>query len=188
MEPVRQGPALQADVPRPLPPGLLEDLPVLTLDLMLRTEGLPPITRQMMLLDESFFNPVEWTGTMPHMNWSSTGQEVSWILRDPDAGTENMDVTWRFSPGDLVRVRLRNDEGARHAMQHPIHFHGQRFVVLSVDGEANAHRAWKDTVLVPVGSEVEILLELSNPGAWMIHCHIAEHLASGMKMVFEVDQ
>ncbi len=186
--PVPAGPASQADVPRPTAPDLLEALPVLTLDLMLRTKGLPAITRQMMLLDESYFNPVEWTGTMPLMNWSSTGQEVSWILRDPDAGTENMNVAWSFSPGDLVRVRLRNDEGARHAMQHPIHIHGQRFVVLSVDGEVNNHRAWKDTVLVPVGSEVEILLEVSNPGAWMIHCHIAEHLASGMKMVFEVDR
>jgi suppressor of ftsI len=182
------GPGSEADVPAALPSELQADLPLLTLDIMLRTEGLPAITGQMMLLDQSYFNPVEWTGTMPHMNWSSTGQEVSWILRDPDAGTENMDVAWSFSAGDLVRVRLRNDEGARHAMQHPIHFHGQRFIVLSVDGEANNHRAWKDTVLVPVGSEIEILLEVSNPGEWMIHCHIAEHLASGMKMVFEVDQ
>jgi FtsP/CotA-like multicopper oxidase with cupredoxin domain len=35
---------------------------------------------------------------------------------------------------------------------------------------------------------VDILLELSNPGDWMLHCHIAEHLESGMKMVFRVDE
>lgn len=178
----------QADVPAPIPEGLLEDLPQLTLDLVLETEGLPAITEQMMLRDQSFFNPVEWSGTMPHMNWSSTGQEVNWILRDPEMGAENMDVRWRFRAGDLVRVKLRNDGAARHAMQHPIHFHGQRFLVLTVNGEENQHRAWKDTVLVPVGAEVELLLELSNPGSWMIHCHIAEHLSSGMKMVFEVDR
>lgn len=178
----------QADVPAPIPEGLLEDLPQLTLDLVLETEGLPAITEQMMLRDQSFFNPVEWSGTMPHMNWSSTGQEVKWILRDPELGAENMDVRWRFRAGDLVRVKLRNDGAARHAMQHPIHFHGQRFLVLTVNGEENQHRAWKDTVLVPVGAEVELLLELSNPGSWMIHCHIAEHLSSGMKMVFEVDR
>lgn len=178
----------QADVPAPIPEGLLEDLPQLTLDLVLETEGLPAITEQMMLRDQSFFNPVEWSGTMPHMNWSSTGQEVNWILRDPEMGAENMDVSWRFRAGDLVRVKLRNDGAAGHAMQHPIHFHGQRFLVLTVNGEENQHRAWKDTVLVPVGAEVELLLELSNPGSWMIHCHIAEHLSSGMKMVFEVDR
>ncbi|MFL5606351.1 MAG: multicopper oxidase domain-containing protein [Gemmatimonadaceae bacterium] len=26
----------------------------------------------------------------------------------------------------------------------------------------------------------------SDPGQWMLHCHIAEHLEAGMKMVFEV--
>jgi suppressor of ftsI len=33
---------------------------------------------------------------------------------------------------------------------------------------------------VPAGGAVDILLELSNPGRWMLHCHIAEHLAAGM--------
>jgi FtsP/CotA-like multicopper oxidase with cupredoxin domain len=39
-----------------------------------------------------------------------------------------------------------------------------------------------------VGATVDILLELSNPGDWMLHCHIAEHLESGMKMVFRVEE
>ena len=46
---------------------------------------------------------------------------------------------------------------------------------------------WKDTVVIPVGSTVDILLELSNPGRWMLHCHVAEHLGVGMGMVFEVE-
>ena len=46
---------------------------------------------------------------------------------------------------------------------------------------------WLDTVLLPVASTTDLLLELSNPGSWMVHCHIAEHLESGMKMVFTVD-
>jgi FtsP/CotA-like multicopper oxidase with cupredoxin domain len=29
-------------------------------------------------------------------------------------------------------------------------------------------------------------VELSNPGRWMLHCHIAEHIETGMRMVFEV--
>ncbi|MBO6574068.1 MAG: multicopper oxidase family protein [Rhodothermales bacterium] len=184
----RHGPTPAADVPGLLEADLLAGLPELELELRLETAGLPAIVRQMMLLDQSYFNPVEWTGTMPHMNWVSSAREVRWVLRDPQAGEENMDVSWRFRAGDLVRVRLFNDPDSPHAMQHPIHIHGQRFVVLSVNGEPNTHRAWKDTVLVPVGAEVEILLELSNPGAWMVHCHIAEHLSSGMRMVFEVDQ
>jgi FtsP/CotA-like multicopper oxidase with cupredoxin domain len=68
-----------------------------------------------------------------------------------------------------------------------MHFHGQRFLVLSRDGVPNDNLAWKDTVLVPVGSTVDILLEASNPGRWMAHCHIAEHLSVGMGFVFSVD-
>ncbi|MGO4691218.1 multicopper oxidase domain-containing protein [Glaciibacter sp. 2TAF33] len=45
---------------------------------------------------------------------------------------------------------------------------------------------WKDTVLVPAGQTVDILLEVSNPGLWMAHCHIAEHAESGMMFSFNV--
>ena len=69
-------------------------------------------------------------------------------------------------------------------MQHPIHFHGQRFLVLSDNGIKTSNFVWKDTVLVPSGDTVEILLEASNVGKWMAHCHISEHLSSGMMMGF----
>jgi FtsP/CotA-like multicopper oxidase with cupredoxin domain len=42
-------------------------------------------------------------------------------------------------------------------------------------------------VLVPTGMAVDLLLEISNPGRWMLHCHIAEHLEAGMQLVFDVD-
>jgi len=33
-------------------------------------------------------------------------------------------------------------------MPHPIHFHGQRFLVVSVNGKSNPDLAWKDTYMV----------------------------------------
>jgi FtsP/CotA-like multicopper oxidase with cupredoxin domain len=42
-------------------------------------------------------------------------------------------------------------------------------------------------VLVPAGATVDILLETTNPGTWMLHCHIAEHLETGMHMMFVVE-
>lgn len=155
--------------------------------LTLEASGLPFAIAQMMRLDSTYFGPVEWSGTMPMMNWVSTGNEVKWILRDPATGKENMDIHWSFKQGDVVKIRLMNERHAIHAMQHPIHIHGQRFLILSQDGVSNDNLVWKDTMLLPVGSTADILLELSNPGRWMLHCHIAEHLDSGMKMVFEVD-
>ncbi|HSJ62639.1 MAG TPA: multicopper oxidase domain-containing protein, partial [Gemmatimonadaceae bacterium] len=157
-------------------------------DLTLALElGELPFPLQPLLNFESVYrNPIEWSGTMPEMDWLATGRDVRWILRDPETGRENMDVDWRFRVGDIVKLRLVNDRGALHAMQHPIHIHGQRFLVLSVNGVPNPHLVWKDTVLLPAGFSADILLELSNPGRWMLHCHIAEHLETGMHMVFEV--
>ena len=123
---------------------------------------------------------------MPMMNWASTPEQVRWILRDPDSRRENMDIDWDFAVGDIVKIRLTNEREAFHAMQHPVHIHGQRFLVLERNGVPNTNLVWKDTMLLPVGASADILLELSNPGRWMIHCHIAEHLESGMKTVFNV--
>ncbi len=36
------------------------------------------------------------------------------------------------------------------------------------------------------GETVDILLDVSNPGLWMAHCHIAEHNQSGMMFSFSV--
>ena len=72
-------------------------------------------------------------------------------------------------------------------MHHPFHVHGAgRFLVLSRDGKVDDNLVWKDTVLVRSGETVEILLEVSNPGLWMAHCHIAEHNQSGMMFSFRV--
>ncbi len=159
----------------------------LELLLTLEVDNLPLPVEQVMLYDWIYFNPVEWSGTMPMMNWLTTANEIAWILRDATTGAENMDIDWRFRVGDVVKIRLVNDRDAWHAMQHPLHIHGQRFLVLEQDEVPNSNLVWKDTVLLPTASTTDILLEISNPGHWMVHCHIAEHLESGMKFVFEVE-
>ena len=55
-----------------------------------------------------------------------------------------------------------------------------RFLVLNENGISNQNLAWKDTVLVPTCSTVDILVEFSNPGQWAMHCHILEHAEAGM--------
>jgi hypothetical protein len=36
------------------------------------------------------------------------------------------------------------------------------------------------------GQAVDILFDVTNPGLWMAHCHIAEHMHSGMMFSFTV--
>jgi FtsP/CotA-like multicopper oxidase with cupredoxin domain len=130
---------------------------------------------------------IEWEDTMPMMNQMSTDKSLTWILRDKATGQENDQIQYSFKKGDKVKIRLFNDPNSMHPMQHVIHFHGNRFVVLAVDGVKNTNPVWKDSVLVPTGAKVDILLDLSNSGTWMGHCHIPEHMGSGMMMKYKVD-
>ena len=166
----------------------LFDRPVdLELELDMTTQGLPLVVERLMQVDSAYFHPVEWSGTMPMMNLMSTPENVSWTLREPATGLENEAIRWTFRVGDVVKLRLRSRRETLHQMQHPIHIHGQRFLVLATNGVEHDNLAWKDTAVVPVGGSLDLLLELSNPGRWMLHCHIAEHLEAGMKMVFTVE-
>lgn len=155
--------------------------------LAMDAHGLPFLSQRLMMLDSAWFAPVEWGAGMPAMNWATTGKEVRWVLRDPATGRENMDIGWHFHRGDVIKLRIANDRAVLHGMQHPIHLHGQRFLVLAVNGKRNDNLAWKDTVLVPSGAIVDLLVDLSNPGTWMLHCHIAEHLEAGMMTTITVD-
>ena len=162
--------------------------PDIELEATLRIRDLPlPIVLSMEFEKGLYVPPMEWNDTMPMMNWLSTGKQVTWILRDRNSGAENMENEWTFAVGDLVKIRIFNDPESIHPMNHPLHIHGQRFLVTEVDGVANPNLVWKDTAIVPVGSTVDFLVEITNPGDWMMHCHIAEHLHAGMMLLFHVE-
>ncbi|MGE5230638.1 MAG: multicopper oxidase family protein [Deltaproteobacteria bacterium] len=157
------------------------------LRLTVRTSGLPLATVQFMTIDTAYYAPVEWVDGMPDMNWLSTAKQVRWVIRDEATGKENSDIDWHVRQGSVVKLRIFNDPRSFHPMQHPIHLHGQRMLVIARDGVRTRNLVWKDTALIPVGSTVDLLIDASNPGAWMLHCHIAEHLGAGMMTVLHVD-
>ena len=157
------------------------------LETTVRVRDLHPSIVLAMEADTLFYPPVEWNDAMPMINWLSTGEQVTWVLRDRETGAENGDIRWRFGVGDVVKIRVFNTPDSFHPMHHPIHIHGQRFLVLSMDGVENRNLVWKDTALLPVGSTMDVLVEMSNPGEWMLHCHIAEHLHAGMMFSFTVE-
>lgn len=131
-------------------------------------------------------NNIEWEDEMPMVNSVSTSDTIAWKMVDQETGKENMDIDWRFKQGNQVKVRIFNDPKSPHPMQHPIHFHGQRFLVLSTNGVKNGNLAWKDTTLVQTGDTVDLLVDMENPGTWVAHCHISEHPEAGMMMKFTV--
>ena len=130
---------------------------------------------------------IEWENTMQMMDNIPNTTNTSWSIIDQDTGKKNMDIDWKFKAGDKVKIRITNDGKSMHPMQHPIHFHGQRFLVIDRNGTPQTNLVWKDTVLVPAGQYVEILIDASNPGTWMAHCHILEHIEAGMMFTFKVE-
>lgn len=141
----------------------------------------------MMWNQENWQGWIEWEDSMYAMNKNSNSQMMDWKLIDSDTKKENMDINWKFKVWDKVKVHIYNDPNWPHPMQHPIHFHWQRFLILSENWKETTNKVWKDTVLVKSWEYVDILLDISNSWDWMSHCHIAEHLSSGMMMSFEVE-
>ncbi len=130
---------------------------------------------------------IEWEDDMGMMNAQSTKDSLKWKIVDTVTNKENMDLGWQFKKGDTVKIKVFNDDKSMHPMQHPIHIHGQKFLVLSTNGQANKNLVWKDTTLIQTGDTVELLVQMDNPGDWVIHCHIPEHMESGMMTEFKVN-
>jgi FtsP/CotA-like multicopper oxidase with cupredoxin domain len=132
---------------------------------------------------------IEWEDDMVDVNKLTTPANMRWKLIDRDADAENQDIDWKFRVGDRVKIRLLNEMAGDHPMHHPFHIHGAgRFLVLARDGAVESNLVWTDTVLIPAGQTVDILLDVTNPGRWMAHCHIAEHHESGMMFSFDVSE
>jgi len=80
-------------------------------------------------------------------------------------------------------------------MDHPFHQHVNEAQVLSVSGGDPSYAslysripAWKDTVLVPQGGSVTMLVPVRDfDGMAMFHCHILEHEDIGMMGVWNIE-
>jgi FtsP/CotA-like multicopper oxidase with cupredoxin domain len=131
---------------------------------------------------------IEWEDDMVEVNRTTTSANMRWKLVDRETGAQNAQIDWTFRVGDQVKLRLVNEMDSDHPMPHPFHVHGAgRFLVLARDNVVEPNLVWKDSVLVRTGETVDILLDVTNPGRWMAHCHIAEHHESGMMFSFNVD-
>ena len=130
---------------------------------------------------------IEWEDDMVEVNRLTTPSTMRWKLVDRATGAENAAIDWQLRVGEQVKIRLVNEMDSDHPMPHPFHIHGAgRFLVLARDGVTEPNLVWKDTVLVRTGETVDILLDVTNPGVWMAHCHIAEHHEGGMMFSFTV--
>ena len=83
---------------------------------------------------------------------------------------------FRVPRGTAVSLEVDNDNAWPHAM----HVHGHHFQRDSEPG------LWRDTTLFQRGERGSMRFVADNPGKWLIHCHMVEHMAAGMETWFEV--
>ena len=85
--------------------------------------------------------------------------------------------------GDRVRIRIGNLSTMSH---HAIHLHGYNFKVVATDGGPipEAGRWPETTVHMPTGSTRTIEFTASEPGDWVMHCHMLHHVMTQMGHTF----
>lgn len=123
---------------------------------------------------------IHWEDHTYDLNKRTTNEDITWQIVDADTHNANESIDWKYNVGDVIKMRVFNDPMSPHPMQHPFHIHGQRMMTIAIDGRKVENNVWKDSIMIPVGATYDIIVEFSNPGIWMAHCHIAEHLSAGM--------
>lgn len=80
--------------------------------------------------------------------------------------------------GRRVRLRIIN-MGMDH---HPIHLHGNQFVLTGTEGGRAPESTWypMNTVLVGVAQARVVEFDAKYPGSWMVHCHLPHHMMNNM--------
>jgi suppressor of ftsI len=73
---------------------------------------------------------------------------------------------------------------------HPFHIHQVHFLAYEENGTPLKYPAWLDTVNVPVGGSVDVILDFTDPvikGMAVFHCHLLNHEDKGMmaKVLFK---
>ena len=88
--------------------------------------------------------------------------------------------------GSMQRWRIVN--ATREV--HPFHIHQVHFLAYAIDGVSSEMPEWLDTVNVPYGGTVDLIMDFTDPvirGVSVFHCHLLSHEDKGMmaKIVFE---
>ncbi|KAK0667502.1 multicopper oxidase-domain-containing protein [Cercophora samala] len=133
-----------------------------------------------------------------HLNWS-----------DPTLGQVFRGAAIFPTPYNVVAVQPSNSgekewqvlviqDQTPIGADHPIHLHGHDFWILAAEpgitfngntSTWNTHNpSRRDVAVLPGRGYLAIAFELDNPGAWLVHCHIAWHASQGLSLEFVESQ
>ena len=108
-------------------------------------------------------------------------QQRIWALAGMSATGHDGPPMFTVKQGQTVVLNFAN----RTAFAHAMHVHGHHFRQFDPSGEG-FRPYWLDTVIVDVERTERVAFVADNPGKWMMHCHMIEHMAAGMAAWFHV--
>lgn len=125
----------------------------------------------------------DWSGAVSPMGKS--GKPSFWAINK---------IPWQgMSEGKIPPPLAELKEGRSYIFQlentsqyhHPIHLHGVVFTVLA--SNKNIIKPYQaDTVMLGKYETIQIAFKADNPGRWMYHCHLIEHMKTGLMGYFEI--
>ncbi|KAK9579468.1 hypothetical protein V6Z90_007526 [Aspergillus fumigatus] len=134
------------------------------------------------------------------VDWKNPSLKKLAVDEHPDFPPETVPILLDFDTGDWVYFVITNNYTFEKVhfprnltpVMHPMHLHGHDFAILAQGrGEFDPSIVPKldnpprrDVVNVDTGSYVWIAFQVNNPGAWLLHCHIAFHVSSGLSLQF----
>ncbi|KQQ66514.1 copper oxidase [Pseudomonas sp. Leaf127] len=126
----------------------------------------------------------EWVGSVsegtadgkPPSLWQINGQ--AWDITDKTCAERPIA---RLKLGKSYIFELKN----MAQYQHPIHLHGMSFKVLKSD-RRKIIPYFTDTFLLGRNERAWVALVADNPGVWMFHCHVIDHMETGLMAAIEV--
>ena len=126
----------------------------------------------------------EWVGSVsvnvdngkPPSLWQINGK--AWDITDKTCADRPIA---KLEKGKSYIFELKN----MTQYQHPIHLHGMSFKVIA----SNRHKVipyFTDTYLLGKNERAQVALVADNPGIWMFHCHVIDHMETGLMAAIEV--
>lgn len=125
----------------------------------------------------------EWVGSTaeegvdtPPSLWQING--VAWDINDKTCADRPIA---RLQRGKSYIFELKN----MTQYQHPVHLHGMSFKVIA-SNRRKIIPYFTDTFLLGRNERAQVALVADNPGTWMFHCHVIDHMETGLMAAIEV--
>ncbi|SBT14554.1 multicopper oxidase family protein [Vibrio celticus] len=147
---------------------------------------LNPVTNLDLVNAEEIDFLFEWEGAVSPVSKDGKSMPKFWLTNKRAwEGMSKDNIPEPLATLDLGKTYIFDLKNVTQ-YHHPIHIHGHTFTVLELDGKKVEEPFHTDTVLLGKNGRAKAAFVADNPGRWMYHCHVIEHMKTGLMGYIEV--